>query len=302
MFRDKFLKRCGIVTLFLFVFFVFSADIGLAQEDEDVLIKARRLYQEGDYEGSIKLLGDFIEKLKAMVKQKKNVAEAFYLLAKIYFEVGDDAKVDENLEKVFDTYPAFSMEETNFSFKERVEKVKARMKTEKVTPKPEPTVKDEPEPKTQPKVIEQPQPKKKKKKFPVLLVVGGVVVVAALVLLLGKKKKKEEEFDIRGRWTLNWNLGNQSGTDFLQFSGNRTNGTFVDHLGNTGTYTVNGRNVVIEYDDTAPVLRLTGTFSGKDSMSGVISVGNITGSWNATRGVTSTITSSVSGLKSTTAN
>ena len=124
MFNVKRLRPLGLMTLFFFIFFIGTADLSLAKAQEDDLMKARRLYQEGDYEGSIKLLSDFIEKLKAMVEQKKNVAEAFYLLAKIYFEVGDDAKVEENLRKVFETFPTFKKEETNFGFRDRVEKAR----------------------------------------------------------------------------------------------------------------------------------------------------------------------------------
>ena len=71
MLNGKFMRGAGMVTLFLFVFFTFSTAIAQAK-DEDVLTKAQKLYQEGDYEGSINMLSKFIEKLKAMVEQKKN--------------------------------------------------------------------------------------------------------------------------------------------------------------------------------------------------------------------------------------
>ena len=197
MFGVKLLRSVSLVTLFFFIFFIGTADFSLAQKEEDSLTKARKLYQEGDYEASITLLSDFIQKLKAMVEQKKNVAEAFYLLAKIYFEVGDDARVEENLKKVFETFPTFKKEESNFAFKERVEKARGKFLTQKESEakaKQKELVKTEREMKKKPKprVIEQSTPKKKKKKFPVLLVLGVVVVVALLVVLLGGKKKDDE--------------------------------------------------------------------------------------------------------------
>ena len=66
-----------------------------------------------------------------MLEQKKNVSEAFYLLAKIYYEVGDYTKMEENLRKCFDTYPTFTMEEANLDFKDRMDKIKKEVLEEK---------------------------------------------------------------------------------------------------------------------------------------------------------------------------
>lgn len=282
------------MTLFFFVIFVFTADINLAQQQEDDLTKAQKLYQEGDYEASIAVLSQFVEKLKAMVAQKKNVAEAFYLLAKIYFEVGDDAKMEENVRKVFDTYPSFSKEETNFAFKERVEKIQERINLEKEkAPEPETTefkpVEQEntqPEPK---QVIEQAKPKKKKKKFPVLLVVGGLALVAILVLVLGKKKDKQQEetFDIRGDWTINVNWQDQNPRFFMRFQGSQNSGTFIDQDDDTGTYSVTGRNVRFVYDEYT--ITFTGNFESQGVMSGQILVNDIAGTWRGTRGFQSAV-------------
>jgi outer membrane protein assembly factor BamD (BamD/ComL family) len=290
MFRIKWLRTVSVVTLFFFVFFIGAADFSLAQKEEDKLMKARKLYQEGDYEGSIKLLSDFIQKLRAMVEQKKNVAEAFYLLAKIYFEVGDDAKVEENLQKVFETYPAFQKEETNFGFKERVEKVRARFlekKEAEVIQQQEELIKKEKEieAKPKPKVIEQPTPKKKKKKFPVVLVVVGLAVVAVLVILLagGKKKEKEEVFDIRGDWTIFVDFGEGEIPVFLMtFNGTLNRGNFVDQDGDTGTYTVNRRNVNFEYDDFD--IFFNGNFTDQNNMRGTVDTTLGVLNWRATRG------------------
>ena len=310
MFGRKLLRGIGLVTLVLFTFFVLSADFNFVQaneEEEDILLKARRLYQEGDYEGSIKLLGDFIQKLKAMVEQKKNVAEAFYLLAKIYYEVGDDTKVNENLEKVFETFPAFTAEEANPGFKERVEKIRKKVleAKEKELKQEEKVVKEEPEPER--RVIEQPTPvkAKKKKKFPVLLVIGGIAVVAVIVVLAsGKKKDKEEEYNIVGNWIISENYPDgTSGEQYITFSGSRTSGTFIDHEGFTGTYSVSGRNVNFSYD-FGVWFTYNGTFTGRDTMSGtwdwVFEGVPVSGSWTGERGGSGGGAQETSGTKATT--
>jgi hypothetical protein len=300
MLAGKFLKGAGIVTLFLFLFFIFSADFAAAQE-EDVLLKARRLYQEGDYEGSIKLLGDFISKLRAMVEQKRNVAEAFYLLAKIYYEVGDDSKVNENLRKCFDTYPAFTMEETNLGFKDRVDKIRKEvLEARTKQPLPETETFEKEEPPAEEKVIEQPaQPKEKtKKKFPVLLVVGGIVVVGVvLALALGGKKKEPEpeRFDIRGDWTVIVTFLGDEYPFYITFRGSLTSGTFVDQDDDTGTYTVNRRTVHFEYDYYA--IFFEGNFENPDHMRGTVQVDDETGNWRASRGFSTPITYQASTIK-----
>jgi hypothetical protein len=301
MLAGKFLKGVGMITLFLFMFLIFSADFVSAQQEEDVLLKARRLYQQGDYEGSIKMLGDFISKLRAMVEQKKNVAEAFYLLAKIYYEVGDDTKVNENLRKCFGTYPAFTMEETNLGFKDRVNKIRKEvLEARTKEPLPETETYEEEEPPAEEKMIEQPAPtrEKKKKKFPVLLVVGGIVVVGVVLALAmgGKKKEPEpERFDIRGDWTVVINYFGDEFSWYFTFRGSLTSGTFVDQEGDTGAYTVNQRRVHFEYDQW--VIVFDGNFENRDRMSGTLQTDEGTGGWHATRGFSTPITYQTSTVK-----
>jgi len=304
MIAGKFLKGAGMVTLFLFLFFIFSADFAAAQKEEDALLRARRLYQDGDYEGSIKLLSDFVSKLRAMVEQKKNVAEAFYLLAKIYYEVGDDTKVDENLRKCFETFPAFTMEEPNLGFKDRVNTIRKEVLESKTRePLPETETYEE-EPTAEEKVIEQPAPpkEKKKKKFPVLLVVGGIVVLGAVAALAlgGKKKESEQErFDIRGNWTIEPDIYLPI---HMTFTGSLTSGEFLDVDENLrGTYTVNGRQVAFSYNSLA--INFTGSFVDRDHMQGNYeAVGVNTGTWAAHRGFTSQITLNTTTIQSVGSN
>ena len=288
MFKTKLLRPLSLLTLFFFIFFIGVSDISLAQE-EDVMLKARQLYMEGDYEGAIDTLSDFITKLRALEEQKKNVAEAFYLLAKIYFEVGDDVKVHENLHKVFDTYPTFNKEEINLGFKEHVEKVRAEIlgKKEREAAAQEARVRQQEEKiKAKPRIIEQTTPKKKKKKFPILLVAAGVVVVAVLVILLTKKKDKDKDiedvYDIRGDWAIYDTSEGELLFAYYTFGGSLTSGTFVDHDGDTGIYSVSNRNVSFEYDDYD--IYFTGSFSNFDNMNGTYTSVLGTRTWRGERG------------------
>lgn len=288
MLRFKFLRPLSLLTLFFFIFFIGPAEFSLGQE-EDTLVKAQKLYQAGDYESAIKTLSDFITKLRAMVEQKKNVAQAFYMLAKIYFEVGDDTKVDENLRKVFETFPTFKIDESNFSFKERVEKVREEFLQKKeaaALQKESELNKKEEQYKSKPSVLEQPTEKKEKKKFPVVLVVAGIVVVAAVVILLtsGKSKDKPEEvFDIRGPWTIFDISGAEQLWSHFTFAGsNRNTGTFVDDDNDTGTFTVNGRTVSFRYNDYNIIF--SGNFVEQNRMNGTYTSVLGTRNWRAVRG------------------
>ena len=124
---------------------------------------------------------------KLIKEQKQNLAKAYYSLARTYYKVGEEDLCNENLKMVFKTYPGFSTDETDFIFKDRVEKIKNEVK-EKV--KEEEKAKVEEKKKKEPvkKVIVKPVKKKKKKKFPWLLAVGGIVVVGVVLYLLLKKK------------------------------------------------------------------------------------------------------------------
>lgn len=147
-------------------------------KDEDILLKARMLIREGDLEGAVKELQDVITKLEKILTQKRKLAEAYYLLARIYKIVQLEDKFKHHLKMAFKIYPNLNMEETDPEILEMEKGIKAELAKEKVIAKEKPR-------------------KKKKKKFPVLLVLGGVVVVTAAVLLLKKKKDSENNYDTR---------------------------------------------------------------------------------------------------------
>ena len=171
MIEKKILKNVAILTLSFFISFTLTLNADFASaKNEDILLKARILIQEGDFDGAIEELYDVIKKLKAIVTQKRLLAEAYYLLARVYNIVQMQSEFEKNLKMAFEVYPNFSKEESDPEIIEMVKKIKAEAEKRRMIEKPG---------------------GKKKKKFPVLLVLGGVVVAAVVVLLLVKKKSSD---------------------------------------------------------------------------------------------------------------
>lgn len=302
MFNRIILRKIGVFTLFVFIFLVGTAEYSFADE-EDILLKARKYYQQGNYDESVKVLQKFIENLQAIVEQKKNVAEAFYLLAKVYYTVGEDAEVEKNLKKVYETFPSFSKEENDIEFQKRILKVRNEMGLKEVISQP---VKKQPVK----KVIQKEG--KKKKKFPILLVAGGIVIIALLVILLTKKKKEEDVYDLRGRWAVHESLpagdifpdGIEDDLTFT-FSGQLGSGTFVDSYGDVGVYRIEGQEITIRYTDLNPAItiRLLGSFQSTTRIGGeiIVTVNDLTarGDWSGSKaGANNSTTNNISGQHS----
>ena len=79
----RILKKGALLTLLFFICFTLTTHFSFAK-DEDILLKARMLVKKGDFDGAIKELYEVIEKLKIIASQKRNLAEAYYLLARVY--------------------------------------------------------------------------------------------------------------------------------------------------------------------------------------------------------------------------
>ncbi len=283
------LKKVGVFTLIAFVFLIGTAEYSFASE-EDILLKARKYYQQGNYDESVKVLQKFIENLRAIVEQKKNVAEAFYLLAKVYYTVGEDAEVENNLKKVYETFPSFSKEENDIEFKKKIDKIRKDMGLKKIHLQPAKKIEQK---KPVKKVIQKEG--KKKKKFPVLLVVGGVALIALLVILLSKKKTdKEELYDIRGRWTIRFNAFSENVIFRLNFSGGRENGTFIDLEGDTGTYHATRNSIIFEYD--LYNISFSGNLENNDNMHGSYNADGTSGPFTGERGFIQAISSTNSSI------
>jgi hypothetical protein len=128
---------------------------------------------------------------------------------------------------------------------------------------------------------------KKKSIMPIILIGVGVVAVAAVLFLVVLKTK----YDITGNWNIAFSATNttKNWTWTLTFTGDKKTGTWSDNYGDTGTYTVDGKNVSWKFDDFN--ITCTGTFSNKDAISGTatfidVAIGGVTvtaATWTATR-------------------
>jgi len=170
--RESVRFACPIV-LFLFAWSCLVPGF-VRGDEEDPLAAAKRLIRAGSYDEAARVLDAYIAKIRDIVKQSGRVAEAHYLLAKMYFEVGDDLKCDENLKSALTYDPELGKEETNADFRERVGRIRIEVA---------------------PRAIErlrniQQDRVRSKKKFPWLAVAGAVVAVVLVILLLKKKKTK----------------------------------------------------------------------------------------------------------------
>jgi hypothetical protein len=145
-------------------------------------------------------------------------------------------------------------------------------------------------PEAAPGVIEEEgtaaSPARKKSILPIVIGVAALGAIAAVLVLVVFKTK----YDIVGRWDIHFTSSSPAHTWVwtLLFSGDRKSGRFAD-AEDTGTYTVDNKDVTIQYDDWE--IRLTGRFDGKDKMSGSATFAGLTigglditsATWTATR-------------------
>jgi hypothetical protein len=127
----------------------------------------------------------------------------------------------------------------------------------------------------------------KKSILPIILIGVGVAAVAAVLFLVVLKTS----YDITGQWSFSFIATNttKNWTWTMTFTGNKKNGNFRDNFDDTGTYTVDGKNVHFQFDDFN--VTGTGTFTSKDAMSGtatfvdvIIGTTPVTAAtWTATR-------------------
>lgn len=294
----RILKKGALLTLFFFICFTLSTHFTFAK-DEDILLKAKMLVKKGDFDGAIKELYEVIEKLKAIASQKRNLAEAYYLLARVYKIVQMESECKHNLKMALEKYPNFTIEEPDPQLKEMMEQIKAELEKEK-----QEKAKLEKEKQKKEKVIEKTGEKKpgKKKKFPVLLVVGGIAVVAVVVALLSKKKTETSTLTaINGDWRVRVYTGQSTINYTLVFLGSETEGNIyvAGESDDRGDYLVTGDEVDFTlydrtFDNVGTHWKYTfnGRFDDENNMSGSYTWqnyvdGNVeeqeTGSWDARR-------------------
>jgi len=178
LWRSKFLV---FGTVFLFVFCLFS-DVFARQnppeqsQAEKLLTEGKKLYADGEYEKAIVVLSEALNLTKKGPAPPKAVVESIYLnLALAYFGIGAAGRSKENLAKLFEVNPGYTIDEAAQSpdFVQLFNDVKKISVKPVAIPAPP-----------------RPEPGPKKGKFP-WLIVGGLAVVGVVVavLVLGKKSQ-----------------------------------------------------------------------------------------------------------------
>lgn len=122
--KAKLYSACLVLLGVLTVFFLFSQN-PVHAAPQDSIQKAKQFYDDMDYDASITELNRFINANKTNEAKYPELSKAYYLLAKIYFEVGEDFKiVDKHLHQVFTYSHNFKTDEVNPDFKARTQMVK----------------------------------------------------------------------------------------------------------------------------------------------------------------------------------
>ncbi len=173
MFAARNLRSWVMITLLLFAGSCLAPQF-IRGDDEDPLLKAREMIRTGSFDEAERILEAYIERIRGIAKQKRQVAEAHYLLARMYHEVGDDPKCEENLRAALQFDPQVGAAETNADLRGRRDRIWAEV-APRVSEKE--------------KEVTAARPRAKKK-FPWLLV-AGITAAAVIVILLLMKKKKD---------------------------------------------------------------------------------------------------------------
>jgi len=130
-------------------------------------------------------------------------------------------------------------------------------------------------------------PPRKKSILPIVIGIVAVGAIAAVLVLVVLKTK----YEIAGKWDFSFTstAPAHSWVWTLIFSGDNKNGTFIDNFSDTGTYTVSGKDVTIDYNTWD--IQFIGKFDGKDKITGSATFGGLTiggkditsATWTATR-------------------
>jgi formylglycine-generating enzyme required for sulfatase activity len=197
MIFKKSIRPITFFILSVFICFTLTYENSFGQ-DESPLIKAQDSYRTKNFIEAIRVLEIFIKNIQNNQTENKRLAEAYYLLARINYDSGEDAKTDDFLKQALEANDQIGKRETNPDFKTRLDQVKKEWLEEKAAENeivPEKTSGIEKVEETQPEAQEKEKPiqqLKKKKKFPWLLAILGIGAVAALIVLLGKKKNNTQ--------------------------------------------------------------------------------------------------------------
>jgi tetratricopeptide (TPR) repeat protein len=131
-----------IVAVFLLGLLVFPIDSNANEKDKELeltwllLSKGREFFNKGNYSAAVDMLKDFIDKGKNKKKQLKNeYAQAYYILARVYFDAEELENLEKNLKNLFHTDLNYNIPGSDEAkFKEKAELIRQEIvKTRKIT-------------------------------------------------------------------------------------------------------------------------------------------------------------------------
>ena len=123
MFIKKYFHGIAVFTLSAFICFTLTLEYSFAQE-ENPLLKAQGLYKQGNLIEAVKVLEAFIDKASGSRDEQKRLAEAYFLLARIYYDAGEDARVMDYLKLAVAADADIGRDEGNIDLKARLERVR----------------------------------------------------------------------------------------------------------------------------------------------------------------------------------
>jgi tetratricopeptide (TPR) repeat protein len=88
----------------------------ISKIENDPLLVAKQHLEKGNFQDAIDLLNNFIKSNEEINSQKRQVAKAHFFLAKIYFTIRKENKLEENLKKAFLLDPAFELDDPDSAF------------------------------------------------------------------------------------------------------------------------------------------------------------------------------------------
>ncbi len=126
MIKAKSFRKIILLALFFAICFSVGLEFNSAQNEDD-LSEARKLIGDRKFDKASSKLNSFISKLTGNNERKRELSEAYYLLATVYYRIGEDSKVYENLKMAFLINPDLKMEESDLYFGDREKEIRKQL-------------------------------------------------------------------------------------------------------------------------------------------------------------------------------
>ena len=116
-------KKQFLLVVFGLLCYLFVSN--MSAQEGDVILAAKQLIKQGRLDEAIVLLTDFIIKCEKDNQKRIPVASAYYLRAKLYYEVLDSIKAESDLAHAFLLYSDLVLEENDSEFKSLGDRIRA---------------------------------------------------------------------------------------------------------------------------------------------------------------------------------